>query len=113
MKFGIKEGTLNQHGYNVYLWPKISVLSKPRSFFRSLGSRRLAVTIIDIGKLFSSSDNFVGAAFFKRDLYFMDTKDNDKVEATTISYAGMLMFTVNIAVLEVLANVYSSSIIVE
>jgi hypothetical protein len=49
----IEGARLNQHRQNVYLWPKISVESK-----------RLAVTIVDIGKLLSSSDNFVVAVFF-------------------------------------------------
>jgi len=42
----------------------------------------LAVTIIDIGKLLSSTVNLVGAAFFKREFSFLCTEDNGKVEAT-------------------------------
>ena len=42
----------------------------------------LAVTIIDIGKLLSFTDNLVGAAFFKREFSFLCTEDNGKVEAT-------------------------------
>jgi len=46
--------------------------------------------------------------FFKREFSFLCTEDNGKVEATIDrSYAGILMFTVNTAVQEVLANVKS------
>ena len=41
-----------------------------------------AVTIIDLGKLLISTDNLVGAAFFKREFSFLCTEDNGKVEAT-------------------------------
>ena len=60
----------------------------------------------DYRYLLSSTDNFVGAAFFKREFNFLYTEDNGKVEATR-SYTGILMFTVNTAVQEVLANVKS------